>query len=419
MAIDYNKLKLSIAFITFILASHWIACVWALLAVNEDLGDEDTWLMHAAPANGVVPAGPMEIYLTSLYWSSMTVTSVGYGDILPVTTLERTVCTLLMFVSGFVWAYALGEMMAAFGNSDVHEQNFRHMLDDLNHMMADRSLPAPLRSKMRAFFFQIKDLSRVQGYKDIVERLSPLLQGELAVTVNRVWLRKVWYFNAQLADLPRDFLAGLAVQLQVEVHTQQECFGEPWTLYILLRGLCVRSMRVHKSGSVWGEDFILASRQLLDTTRAFCLTFVELSSMTRDDFTKLVRRHPEVWQSVRWAVVRMAVKSAVVRESRRRKKAVGIPSAKTFMEFSFETEGRDPSPDTGFPLGGRQSEQTCDLAEVLQDVSAKQAQMQQQCSATQERLQSQLTQIQRKLDAMLHETSRPSEGSTTRARAEG
>lgn len=335
--INYNDLNLWTAIAMFGVGSHWIACMWALLATQANEG-EDTWLTHAVPASGQQATLPSEIYLTSLYWSAMTVTSVGYGDVLPVNLTEQVVCVFLMFGSSFLWARVLSDIMNAIANGDTHKQQFRQTLDDLNYMMADQNLPGGMRRRLRTFFFQIKDLQRIQSFQGVIKQMSPALQGELALTVNEVWVRKVWYFDAHFDKLPPAFVVGVAGALQISVFAQQELFGEPWTLYILHRGLGVRSLKVLRSGSVWGEDFVLsrASHELLDTTQACALTFVEVASLTRESFNPLLERFPNVHRLIRKATVRIAVRAGILNEaSRRRMKAQGRRST-GFLTFAGE-----------------------------------------------------------------------------------
>ena len=49
------------------------------------------------------PAGPFEHYCAALYWSVMTVTSIGYGEFTPENTYERMLCSLYMMISGVIW----------------------------------------------------------------------------------------------------------------------------------------------------------------------------------------------------------------------------------------------------------------------------------------------------------------------------
>lgn len=53
-----------------------------------------------------------EIYLTAIYWSIYTVTTVGYGDIQPKNSEEIGVCMIWNFLGVFLWSYILANMTA-------------------------------------------------------------------------------------------------------------------------------------------------------------------------------------------------------------------------------------------------------------------------------------------------------------------
>ena len=66
----------------------------------------------------------------------MTATSIGYGDVKPVTLSERGACTVLIVVSAFINAYALQMVMTSIADSDKYKKIFQQTIDDLNKMSA-------------------------------------------------------------------------------------------------------------------------------------------------------------------------------------------------------------------------------------------------------------------------------------------
>merc|ERR1719316_1444296 len=97
------------------------------------------------PCHPEASQDPQCVYILSLYWAAMTLTTVGYGDIVPQNRAEYAVCTLCMIFSGYVWAYVVGAIVTVLGNLDPYGLQFKQNMDDLNEMMQNRGLPDSLQ----------------------------------------------------------------------------------------------------------------------------------------------------------------------------------------------------------------------------------------------------------------------------------
>ena len=49
-----------------------------------------------------------DVYVDSAYFILVTMSSVGYGDMLPITSDERTTAIMLIISGTFIWAYIIG-----------------------------------------------------------------------------------------------------------------------------------------------------------------------------------------------------------------------------------------------------------------------------------------------------------------------
>eukprot|EP00930_Biecheleria_cincta_P038413 TRINITY_DN26394_c0_g1_i1.p1 TRINITY_DN26394_c0_g1~~TRINITY_DN26394_c0_g1_i1.p1 ORF type:complete len:726 (+),score=111.81 TRINITY_DN26394_c0_g1_i1:125-2179(+) len=340
LAFPYQRFALARFLVILLLVCHWQGCIWAMTLTFSADG-VPRWidsLVEAETANNITPLSSdsgIKLYITSFYFCSYTMTSVGYGDIGPQNLVERVVCTLIILLSGLCWAYILGEVCGIVGDMNKDAQNFRRKMDDLNHMMAERGIPDLMRRRLRSFFLSNKESLQYHTQKQLLREMSPALQGEVAMALNSVWISKVSFLKsfielAEQAGLTsvgrgnqyRACVADIARSLDTSAYAQGEQFGSVQVLHILYRGLVGFDSKIHKTGSVWGEDFVLSDLRLISIKRAVSFTYVEVIQMGRDTFMEIVENHrtscPELAKRVREFRCRLAVQRGILAEAKRR-----------------------------------------------------------------------------------------------------
>jgi hypothetical protein len=112
-----------------IVTSHIFACTWSFVALIqasitaplEALIATPNWISYWYNNNyeegGLNPANPdafIDRYILSLFWAVQTITSIGYGNVIPFTVAEYCVSSALMLLSGVMWAYIIGELAFLF-----------------------------------------------------------------------------------------------------------------------------------------------------------------------------------------------------------------------------------------------------------------------------------------------------------------
>ena len=70
----------------------------------------------------------------AMYWSIVTITSVGYGDITPQNPAEMRICTLLLLWGSCLWAYIIGNACGIVSTLDVDTMQHHQRMDQLNFM---------------------------------------------------------------------------------------------------------------------------------------------------------------------------------------------------------------------------------------------------------------------------------------------
>ena len=311
----YSKIKIVVLLCQIILFTHLMACFWAIASGFTDDGNKRTWISvfsaRHEEAEGVPPT-PSDVYAAALYWSSMTVTSIGYGEMLPENSAERIVCSIFMLLSGMVWTYALSTGAGVAATLNPNATLYQNTMDQLNYFMKERSLPKDMRRDLREFFTNARRVREVSDDSNLLQAMSPLLQGTVAYAANRLWLQRVWYLSLLDGSRnSREFVAYLAKNLNVNAFIAQERppLGQ---LYVLRRGMVVKNWRFMRAGKVWGEDMIIDALQLMDHAQAVALTYLEVFTLSRETMDSACEIFPDAGQIIARAALRIRLQRGLL-----------------------------------------------------------------------------------------------------------
>ena len=102
---------------TVVILVHIVGCFWYFVAKLDDQ-HPDSWVSRY----GYIDSDNFTLYITSVYWVFTTLTTVGYGDIVPHRVLERFFTLILMAFGVAFYSYTISNLSAMMagplGNSD-------------------------------------------------------------------------------------------------------------------------------------------------------------------------------------------------------------------------------------------------------------------------------------------------------------
>merc|ERR1712151_1034236 len=93
-------------------------------------------------------------------------------------------------------------------------------MDIVNFMMEEWQLPRMMRRRVRGFFLANKGAQQHKHQREIIDAMSPGLQGEVLLEMNRPWLSKVTFLNDlyEYGNTSEDHDAATANSIRSFVH---------------------------------------------------------------------------------------------------------------------------------------------------------------------------------------------------------
>jgi len=359
-AISFATQKLAKFTFGLFLSSHWMACLWGmvgisigyelcekdgtLIAYDEEPTAQISWVttLYNHDNGGTLspddPCDPWHVYMASLHWSVMTITSIGYGDIVPVRDAEYVTCIFCMLFGGILWAYIIGSTCSLIANADPVESNFETNTDLLNHMLTEADVPHVQRSVYRGYLREAKSRDTLVQFREVARRFSPALKGQLLMHVSRHWIGKIYY----LAGAPEQCLMEIADSVDTQFYSRKEVLvGISDKLCALERGTLAKAGHILTPGSAFHLDFIVSNPKWRKREQAVSLTYTLLLVLDRDRFFEVIQPYPATRKAVSQAAVRFAMMRAVQRcakAARPTKRAAGPRLASSIVDVFEQCE---------------------------------------------------------------------------------
>ncbi len=282
-----------------LLIDHWVACLWFSIG-NVALLSGESWLTNAS----LHLATPRTQYMSSLYWSITTLTTVGYGDITPTTDLEIGFTLVVMFLGISMYAFIIGNVTSLVANLDANQSHFREKLTQIQSYMRNRGIPSSLQKQVRDYYQYMWEYNRdISLELDFLEELPHSLKTQIYLYLYRELLSKVPLFK----DADPSFIEDLVIKLKPRILPpndyiiREEQIGHE--MYFIKRGeveaFSEKTGQVYRTmsaGSFFGEIALLYSSRR--TAAVKTLTYCELFVLYKDDFQQVLNNYPHFSERV-------------------------------------------------------------------------------------------------------------------------
>ena len=201
--IGLGKLGLQVAYIAHLLACGWHAASSA--QVGACTTDYDcNWVDVELSGDGYVAGerGASSLYLASFYWCFTTMTTVGYGDVIPGTSAERAFAIFAMLVGVTVFGYIVGSMANIVRTLGEADNLFKSKIDEVKEYLKEQDITGELETRVRAHYEQRLEERTVFDEDAILRQLPHYLRRQVMLHVYRgAWRPSPFFEHIEETDL--------------------------------------------------------------------------------------------------------------------------------------------------------------------------------------------------------------------------
>jgi len=294
--------------------AHFFGCFWNMSteAEYDELGYPNTTKWVASGSGSFVPLS--DSYVEALYWAFTTMTTVGYGDILPEEDNGRLYATVMMIMGATLFSYIVGSASTIITNERSGDKQVKEKLLGLYNYCVDRGISKPLEKRLKRNLDY--SLSQKTPFEEqyILDCLPSHLRSEVVMSSKKDAMDKICIFSkgrnmSFVSCVMQYFLPCQFVQQDILYHPLVGSRG----LYFILKGKICKVLyqsqskglpvendtSLHVVGLPYVEhEFIgfdaVAVHEDEDKFGALCLEACQCYYLSNEALTLILMRHPAV-----------------------------------------------------------------------------------------------------------------------------
>ncbi|KAL9966325.1 hypothetical protein ACROYT_G024379 [Oculina patagonica] len=306
---EYGMAVLLLMMCSFALLAHWLACIWYFIG-NIELENEGStigWLDSLGkqinqPYNkSDITSGPdlHSKYVTALYFTLSSLTSVGFGNVSPNTNTEKMFSICVMLIGSLFYAAIFGNVAAIIARLYSTTARYHAQMQKVREFIRFHQIPSPLRQRVEDYAHHVWSYTNGIDMEQVLKHFPECLQADICLHLNASLLQSYPAFTSA----PLGCLRALALHIKT-THLPPGDYiiyqgDEVNHLYFVIRGTVeVLSsdviMAILGKGDSFGENFAIdPDRPVVNSNASIrALTYCELRLVAREDVLHILKQYP-------------------------------------------------------------------------------------------------------------------------------
>ena len=238
-----NKLKISInlrscllLLFFFAYLNHLFSCIFYYLARVNNF-EPSTWVYELELLN----RSKIELYYLSLYFILTTITTVGYGNIYPFSSLEKIYAVIIMMFGVIMYSFFISTFTVIIRSINQKKDELKRKLEYIDHIKRNYDIDKNTYDKVkRTLKF---DTNREQiEVKKLLQELPNKLKLELSQVINDKAIKNFIFFR----DQSEEFYSFIAPKIKPFIFFQNDSIHQPsdviQDMYLINKGTVTYNM---------------------------------------------------------------------------------------------------------------------------------------------------------------------------------
>ncbi|XP_071335251.1 potassium voltage-gated channel subfamily H member 5a [Trachinotus anak] len=202
--LEYGAAVLVLLVCVFGLVAHWLACIWYSIGDYEVIDEStntiktDSWLYqlalsigtpyrYNASGTGQWEGGPNKdtLYISSLYFTMTSLTTIGFGNIAPTTDGEKIFSVAMMMVGSLLYATIFGNVTTIFQQMYTNTNRYHEMLNNVRDFLKLYQVPKGLSERVMDFIVSAWAMSKGIDTDKVLSICPKDMRADICVHLNR------------------------------------------------------------------------------------------------------------------------------------------------------------------------------------------------------------------------------------------
>ncbi|CAJ1074536.1 potassium voltage-gated channel subfamily H member 5 [Xyrichtys novacula] len=310
--LEYGAAVLVLLVCVFGLVAHWLACIWYSIGDYEVIDKAtntikmDSWLYqlaisigspyrYNASGSGQWEGGPGKdsLYITSLYFTMTSLTTIGFGNIAPTTDGEKIFSVAMMMVGSLLYATIFGNVTTIFQQMYANTNRYHEMLNNVRDFLKLYQVPKGLSERVMDYIVSTWSMSKGIDTEKVLSICPKDMRADICVHLNR----KVFNEHPAFRLASDGCLRSLAVEFQTThcapgdliFHAGESvdtlCFVVSGSLEVIQDDEVIAILG---KGDVFGDVFWKETTLAHATANVRALTYCDLHVIKREALLKVL-----------------------------------------------------------------------------------------------------------------------------------